>query len=321
MKVLIVSNMYPGRDPDYDYKGVFVKEQVDWLRKTPEIDVDVFIIDGHKGFFEYFSRSLVLLYKVLFGNYNVIHCHYGISAMFTLFIPFKRWGNVVLTLHGGDILVKQGKYFQVALTKRILKKVGRVITLNDEMNIIVSNITKKFDTLVCGVDSELFDGRFIKKNHTQILFPGRTDREVKNYPFFSEIVNAYNNAGKLCDVVVLDGFSRKEMANIMQRSSLLLMTSHSEGSPQVIKEALLSDLPVLSSNVGDVINVIGNTQGTMVYGDLTAEQIASNIDRLINEAALTPGQRRNRIFSLELDQKSVIKKLINVYKDIIRVTR
>jgi len=319
MKVLVATNMYPGRDPGMDYKGIFVKEQVDGLRLSG-CAVDVHVIDGHKGLLlGYCLGSIVLLFKALFGKYDLIHCHYGLSAMFTLLLPFKRWNNIVLTLHGGDILIKQGKINQVAITKKILKKVGFVITLNSEMNEIVAKYTDRYQTLVCGADGQLFNGNYSCKQVTTILFPGSPDREVKNYPFFEQIVNSYKKIGKEVSVIILDGFTRKEMASAFQNGSLLLMTSHSEGSPQVIKEAMLSDLPILSSDVGDVSSVIGSAPGTLVFKDISPESIAGKIDDLLVEASLSSGSRRERIFEIELEQNCVIDKLLKIYSGVIGV--
>lgn len=310
--------MYPGIDPSFDYKGIFVKEQVDGLNKSTEGNVDVHIINGHKGLISYAIGSFVLLFKVLFGKYDVVHCHYGLSAMFTLLIPFKRWNNVILTLHGGDILIEQGKKHQVAITKRILKKVGFVITLNNEMNEIVSNFTNHYQTLVCGADGDLFSGTYKKKEIKNFLFPGKPDREVKNYPLFQSIVNKYIDDGNAANIIILDGFTRDEMASIFRNGSLLIMTSHSEGSPQVIKEAMLSDLPILSCDVGDVKDVIGTTPGTLILNNMKTSTISQNINNLLSCAQNTPGARRDRILESGLEQQQVIKKLIKVYERVIK---
>lgn len=313
MKVLIVTNMYPDTDSEFLYKGIFVKEQVDGLNKTGVFDIGVHVIKGHKGLLAYLLGTFSVFFKVLFGKYDLIHCHYGLSAMFTLLLPFKRWNNVILTLHGGDILEKQGKSVQVFITKLILKRIGFVITLSNEMNEIVNSYTKKYQTLVCGADGELFTGDYNKKEITTFLFPGRPDREVKNFVFFEEIVNAYNDSGRESKIIVLDGFSRLEIAKVLREGSLLLMTSHSEGSPQIIKEAMLSDVPILSCNVGDVASVVGDTPGTCIYYENDAVSVSVRIDALVEEASQSIGKRRQRIFDVGLEQKNIIKQLSDIY--------
>ena len=207
MNILVASNMYPERDLNFTYKGIFVKEQVDSLRKLKECNVDLHVIDGYKGVWSYFFGSFSLLCKILFRKYDLIHCHYGLSAMFTLLLPFKRWDNVILTLHGGDILEAQGKKYQVLITKLILKRVGFVITLSDEMNDVVSCYTSNYQTLVCGADSDLFSGMYAKKSQTLFLFPGDPERAVKNHTFFLEVLEAYRMLGNDFSFLNLDGFT------------------------------------------------------------------------------------------------------------------
>ena len=317
MKVLVVSNMYPGRNPDFEYAGIFVKEQCDSLNKIKEIDCELDGIDGFKAKYHYLVGSFAVLFKVLFGNYDVVRAHYGLSALFTLLIPFKKWKNVVLTLHGGDILSDQGKSIQVFLTKRIVKKVGHVITLNEAMNLVVSKLRKDYIVLPCGVDDKLFMPNKIDLRKNVVLFPGRKSRVVKNYSLFEKIIKAYNDKYEKLTPIILDGFDRHEVKDLMCSSSVILMTSISEGSPQAIKEAMCCDMAILSSNVGDVSDVIGSTPGTGVF-DLNSspEKIASRLNDIIKDARKTEGARRRRIIDLQLTNDSITSKLINIYKEV-----
>lgn len=54
--------------------------------------------------------------------------------------------------------------------------------------------------------------------------------------------------------------SRIEVATLYQNADLMIMTSISEGSPQVVKEAMACNLPVISTNVGDVAHLLENVK-------------------------------------------------------------
>lgn len=312
MNILVISNMYPGHDPSLTYKGIFVKEQVDSLRAN-NLNVETYIIDGHKGPHKYITDSIVILFKILKGNYDLIHCHYGLSAIFTLLLPFKKWSNVILTLHGGDILPAQGKHYQTLVTRKILPRIGFVITLNEEMNEIVQKLNSNFSTLPCGADETLFNSAYSHKDTKRILFPGKTDRPVKNYSFYNSVITEYKKTHPNVEEVILDGLTRNEVSEQLKQGALLLMTSISEGSPQIIKEALLSDLAIISSDVGDVANMISTTPGTLVYKNKTAKEVSILIDETIRSAEYSPGLRRARVFELNLNQKNVIAKLTDIY--------
>lgn len=313
--------MYPDINPDFKYAGIFVKEQLDEMNKLVSVDCDLFVINGFKSKMHYLFGSLIALYKVIFGRYDVIHAHYGLSALFTLLVPFKKWKNVVLTLHGGDILDKQGKNIQVMLTKRVLKKVGVVITLNDEMNKVVSKFRDDYVVQPCGVDTEFF---FMKDSPPEIiasgrkiLFPGNPEREVKNYPLFKSIIEAYNARYEQLEITILDGLTRDGVREAMQGSLGLLMTSISEGSPQAVKEAMSCDLAIVSSNVGDVEYVTGGVAGTAIFGtEHTPEEIAEKLHQALDQVSSTRGERRNRILSMGLSNTTVTKNLFKLYERI-----
>ncbi|KGJ90199.1 glycosyltransferase [Thalassotalea sp. ND16A] len=315
MKVLVVTNMYPDINPECSYEGIFVKEQVDCLNKLSNIQCDSFIIKGFESKLNYLFDAFKIFFKVSFNHFDVIHVHYGLSGLFVLLNPFKSWKNVVLTLHGGDILSKQGKYIQNFITKAIVKRVGNVITLNDEMNGIVSKINHNFTMLPCGVDDELFNSCYSANRKNIIIFPGSMNRQVKNFPLFNEIFQEYKKIDSEVEFTELDGLSRDEIAVKLSQSKLLLMTSISEGSPQIIKEALSSDLAIISTDVGDVKSVVGNTLGTRIISSKeTPLQIANSINTVIKDALDSPTNRRARVFTKELTQNLIMKKLLNIYE-------
>ena len=116
-------------------------------------------------------------------SYDLIHIHYGISAMFLLF--YRPKVTVLLTLHGSDILRKGGYPIQVFITKMILRKVDTVFVQNIQMAEIVKKINENCEIIPCGVDTDFFKPNSIKmanSNVKTILFPGNPSRKVKNFP-------------------------------------------------------------------------------------------------------------------------------------------
>ncbi|WP_377109550.1 glycosyltransferase [Pseudoalteromonas sp. R86517] len=316
MKVLVVSNMYPGRNKDFKYAGIFVKEQVDALNGEKDIECDLFIIDGYKSKLHYLFGTLKLYIHLLFNRYDIIHAHYGLSAMFVLFNPFKRkWNNVVLTLHGGDILSAQGKKIQVMLTKMILPKVGAVLTLNEEMNRVVKNYRKDYVICPCGVDASFFCKEDNSERINTVVFPGRKDRKVKNYPLFEEIIQCYEDKYEPLSIIVLDGYKRDEVKKILIESSVMLMTSISEGSPQAIKEAMSCDMAILSTNVGDVSVLLEGVSGADIFEKGECPKlIADKLNKVIIAAKKHSGERRKKLKMLGLDNRQIVKRLKLIYE-------
>ena len=95
MKILHVTTNYP--TPEYPIFGIFVKEQVESLRKIG-IDCDVFYCDGKgRGFKQYITYLPKLWWKSMFGGYDIIHCHHALSAVLLTMTGASLFKKVVLS--------------------------------------------------------------------------------------------------------------------------------------------------------------------------------------------------------------------------------
>ncbi|MBP5741859.1 MAG: glycosyltransferase, partial [Paludibacteraceae bacterium] len=95
----------------------------------------------------------------------------------------------------------------------------------------------------------------------------------------------------------------------------MLMTSKSEGSPQIVKEAIATGCPIVSVDVGDVKERISGLENCC---------IAEREPRLIAEAVrgvISKGERvvdgEERIKAEGLDNESVAGEIMNIYKTVI----
>lgn len=318
MKVLIVTNMFPSAPhPTY---GIFVKEQMEAIRHSfPEVDFDVCYIDGISTKSAYLKSFFSVGKRIKEGQYDLIHIHYGLSGLFLL-NPFVRPDiPVVMTLHGGDIQPEQGKRWQVALTRRILKHTDAVVTLNDRMTEIAAPLCPHTYQIPCSVNTELFTPPADERRELAglknpvIVFPSDPSRYVKNYPLFCEVVQRLKDVHDIdAKVVTLKDMTRQQVARTLREADIMLMTSISEGSPQVVKEAMACNLPVISTKVGDVEHLLSGVKNS---GWSDSHDPVSLTDKLME--ALTgkldgvPG--REKIINLELDNDAVASKIHNLY--------
>ena len=320
MRVLIVTNMYPtAARPAY---GIFVAEQVAAMRKArPDAVVDVqFINPEEDGKTIYFKSMFSLPRLIAAGSYDVVHVHYGLSGLFLL-NSFRHVGvPVVLTLHGGDIQPEQGKYVQVALTRRIIRKTDVVVTLNGRMSGLAAEAgAKRVEVIPCAVETGLFTPPQFRpalqdRDCLTVVFPSARIREVKNYPLFRKVLSELDSRyGIRTREVVLDGKTRKETAQMMRDADLLLLTSRSEGSPQVVKEALSANLPVVSTRVGDVETLLGGVAGC-ACGD--PEELADRVADVVS-GRISGMCGRDRIFRSGLDSESVATRIWALYDNLI----
>ncbi len=318
MKILFVTNMYPNNTGPY--YGIFVKEQIDGISRKYPIEYDIFFVDGREDKWAYLKSIFTIHKKIENSNYDLIHIHYGFSGLFLL-KRLKKKIPVIMTLHGGDIQVEQGKWIQVFITKQILKRAQIAFTLNNRMDQIVKQYTHRTIQLPCSVNTDLFKPietvKEAKKDSATIIFPGDSTRKVKNYPLFSQTLDLLQKRyGISCKRVELKNMNRQEVAELYQNSDLLLMTSISEGSPQSVKEAMASNLSIVSTNVGDVEYLLEGVANSIVVKDFDPELLAENV--YLSLAKRIPGiNGREKLLQLELDDDSVAEKIYHVYQELL----
>lgn len=323
MKILVVTNMYP--TADRPYFGIFVKEQIDAIKKYyPNVDFDVYCIEGGgvKGKSKWLSlinymKSVWEIDKLLRKrHYDLVHVQYGFSG-FYLLNPFHKRTPVLVTLHGGDIQPEQKKQFQVFATREILRIASFAITLNERMDGIARQYIKSTKIIPCSIDSSLFQPSLNKNKYSDrplIVFPSKRERFEKNYPLFEETITLLKSQyGIDCETIEMKNMSREEVKELYQKADLLLMTSISEGSPQVVKEAMACNLPVVSTPVGDVRILLNGVKGSAVSKQYDAHELA----RLANDSLsgrLDGINGSDQIKILGLDSKTVSDKIYDIYQ-------
>jgi glycosyltransferase involved in cell wall biosynthesis len=81
---------------------------------------------------------------------------------------------------------------------------------------------------------------------------------------FDAIRDEVAREGLSGEVELLGELSAEELADRLRRTSVLLITSHSEGLPRAALEALGCGTPVVATRCGDLIRVISDRNGSLV---------------------------------------------------------
>lgn len=311
--------MYPTEDAPY--YGIFVKEQkMAVCRFHNDVDYTVVFIDGRKDKLTYL-KSINKIHKIINENeFDLIHVHYGFAGLFLL-KKLKKNIPILITLHGGDIQIEQGKKIQVFFTKRILKRANAAVTLNERMDKIVRDYVKKTYIVPCSVNTDIFSPGKQRKNQSEedikIVFPSDKTRFVKNYPLFEKVIAVLIERYNIdCRTFEVKNMSRAQVSELYRSSDIMILTSFSEGSPQVVKEAMACNLPVVSTNVGDVSFLLDGVKDSAVSNTMSEIELAElAFDVLNNRIDGIDG--RKKIFQLGLDDKSISDKLYSIYKKLI----
>ncbi|WP_354269976.1 glycosyltransferase [Bradyrhizobium japonicum] len=114
-------------------------------------------------------------------------------------------------------------------------------------------------------------------------------------------------------LVTLDRRPQQEVAQFLNAVDCLLLTSAHEGSPNIVKEALACNLPIVSVDVGDVAERIKEFEGCYIVPDeptFLAEAV---------EKVLVRGKRLSGGYAAvdELSLAKVARRIQSVYERIL----
>lgn len=320
MKVLIVcsGNAIDGTYADFVLHHSFIYEQTEELKKS-DIEFEYFFIRG-KGIFGYLRNYRNYLRIIKIFKPVIVHAHYGLSG---LFANLQRTVPVITTFHGSDVFLFKSNQILSRVTNLLS---ARSIVVNKKMGIMLRNMSK-IHIIPCGVDiNRSFPSNFsytqnirgMNREKTNILFSSRFDYYEKNYPLANEVMLLL---GPAYNLVELKGYSRDEVTLLMNSCDVALMTSISEGSPQFIKEAMACNCPVVSTDVGDVREVLGNIAGCYIT-TFNSVDIVEKVKMAVEFRRMhrqTKG--RERIIELGLDLGTIAAKIIKVYNTVLDKNR
>jgi hypothetical protein len=92
-----------------------VKEQVETMRECcPDLTIDVSVIEGDRSRWRCLREMLLLPAAVRKGGYGIVHAHFGLTLVSTLFVTVP----VAVTFHGSDLLLNPTKHVSRFLAPR-----------------------------------------------------------------------------------------------------------------------------------------------------------------------------------------------------------
>jgi len=258
-----------------------VREEAEALRMIG-IEVDVMHIRGWISRLEYVKRTLdVLRLNVRQPSYDVVHAHYGHSAMLAR-LQFRA--PLVITYYGGDLLgnghvSESGSRtartrIEAAIFRQLARVASATITQSREMEarLPASCWTRNFV-----VPSPVDLSRFRPGSRAEaranlgwspddeiVLFIGDPKLPVKGYPLAEEVCARIARDRPRLRLQVASGVPHESMPTWLNAADALLFPSRSEGSPNAVREAMAAALPVVSTPVGDVPERLAGVEGCFV---------------------------------------------------------
>ena len=298
----------------------FITRQIDSLRPLCN-RLDIYQVVGSR--FTKHMKAVINISSIT-NNYDLIHAHYGLYGIASLLGHKKT--PIVISLMGSDVLGTpdcKGKITNITriealITKYIASRCDAVIVKSSEMSDAISSISSFI--IPNGIDMNLFtpqDMNISRKSlgwnqeDLYIIFPGNPNRPEKNFLLAENAVNIVKNSiRKPIHLIPLVDIPPDSVPLLLNAANLTLMTSFSEGSPNVVKESLSCQRPVVSVDVGDVQNILSGVSGcyTTTYdvhdvANTIVQSLSDNVKRtngreVLSHKGLTLSLIAQRVFKV-----------------------
>ena len=305
----------------------FIKEQGESLKKQG-VEVDFYPIIG-KGLSGYLKAGMNLRKYLKANHYDLIHAHYIFSGWAAIIGAGKI--PVVLSLMGDDAY---GTYIGVNKV-RLSSRVNTLLTWLAQpfVKVIISKsqnienyvyLKHKSYLVPNGINTQKFRPELnaracedVTNRKKQVLFLGNKTDARKNYSLAHAAVVQLGAP----DVELINPYpvAHNEIPKLLNAADVLVVPSLMEGSPNVVKEAMACNCPMVVTDIGDVRWVLGNTEGCYV-SSFDAKDFAENLRQALqysNTMGRTNGAAR--IKELGLDAETIANRVIDIYKIVLRL--
>lgn len=258
-----------------------------------------------------YGRFAIRALRTARGDFDILHANYGLTAPPAV-IQYRL--PVVLSLWGTDLF---GRYGQ--LSRACARRSDAAVVMSEQMS---DALDVDCEVIPHGVDLDTFRPRDRDAARAdvgwsadtyQVLFPYGPDRPVKNHDRALRVVRAVRERlDAPVALKTLQGLPHERMPVYYAAADALLLTSDHEGSPNVVKEALACNLPVVSTDVGDVRERLDGVTPSAVCR--TDEELIDAVVSVLRAGGRSNGREAAREVSVE----RMGERLIDLYERVVR---
>jgi glycosyltransferase involved in cell wall biosynthesis len=173
----------------------------------------------------------------------------------------------VITFRGSDLnpdpaLSRSYSFAQHAMSRLATIRAGRVICVSEQLKDRLVFSRRRTVVIPTGVDTTIFRPMpwaaaraqlgWSEDDHVVLFNEGAAPRTKGSALAAAAVAEAEHKIGKIRYEVMRGGYSAEQVCVRMNAADCLIMASKWEGSPTVVEEAIACNLPVISTEVGDV---------------------------------------------------------------------
>jgi len=288
---------------------IFARRQIASLADFG-INVHTFFLRSRTSFVAIAKEWVRLRRDIRQFRPHLVHAHYGTVTAFLCAVATSR--PLVVTFRGNDlgddpdITLLRSRLGQV-LSQISCLKAKRIICVSRRLHDLLWWHRSRAVVIPTGVDLNLFrpqsrdEARTLlgwEQGERVVVFDeGRAPRRKGLKFLLSAIRLAEKTAGPI-RLVILDGNIPPELVpRYLNASDCLALASIFEGSPNIVKEALACNLPVVATDVGDVSERLeGVFPSRIVKRDVV--EFANGLSGVLLDERRSNGRGRIQICSL-----------------------
>jgi teichuronic acid biosynthesis glycosyltransferase TuaC len=325
LRVLALTNMWPS--PSRPWLGAFAAVQMRSI-EDEGVEVRVEFVDGSRGLRAYVSAALRMLGRNFRrSEFDLVHAHTGHCGLLAC---LQRRSPVVVSYVGYDlngVRRPDGRLTPKSRVERLLfRQLPRLgaatITKSSRLEAqLPARARERNVVLPNGVDRQLFRPMPRTEARAELGWP---DDEVvvlfasdpgimgKRFELAEQAVALAVSRVERIRLRVCAGLEHARVPLAMNAADALLLTSVAEGSPNVVKEALACNLPVVATDVGDVAVVLSGVSRCAVVPVQSGPEILA--DALADVLRDAPTRSDGREKSAYLAADAIAARLLEVYQ-------
>lgn len=315
MKVIFVAS---GNKKGGSNVSAFVQSQYDSLKKEG-LEMRLVGTEG-KGAKAYLRTAWKLRKMIRVERPDVVHGHYSLCgwvANMACLGLCKKPKIVVSILGSFPTKNKKWKFVRWSINHlwdaTIVKSQRTASQLELPVNIIPNGVN--LEIFQTQDTSEARKAVGFEDGKKYIIWCSNPDRPEKDWALAVEGVRELESEGVRAELVAVYNKTPQEVYTYMNAADCLLLTSWSEGSPNVIKEAMACNCPIVTTNVGDVTERLVNLEGCHVVDSREPKELADAIRKALEFGKRTEG--RKRIIADQLEIGQIAKRISVVYKELV----
>lgn len=306
---------------------IFVHRQNEALSKRGVICRSLAIAHA-KSLSDFMGHLLLLRRELKEFQPLIIHAQYGsYTAFLCSLFSFNR--SFVVTFRGSDLNLNaniSNTNILRGILGYLLSQISavfacRIVCVSEGLKKRIWLGKSKTKIIPDGVDLDSFlpgslsEARSmlgITENARVLLFNAGYNPKIKRRDLSDQVAHILKQRIEGFRYIVMEGqVSSDEVPFYLQASDCLLVTSDSEGSPCIVKEALACGLPIVSVDVGDVVQMTKGVSQCWVV-----EREVAELAECVEEAILLRKRSNGREFRHRYDMVSSMDRLIGCYKSL-----